>query len=96
MKRWYIKCTNTATGSNPGFPEGEVHEFWYGKEQKLIAKFSPEYSTSQYVANCYIKEDGFTTKAAATKAYNSQVLLSREYTAFTAWDRKVELIEIEV
>lgn len=96
MKRWYIKCTNIATGNNPTFPKGEVHEFWYGKEQKLIAKFSPEYSTSQYLAYCFIKEDGFTTKAAATKAYNAQIRLSQEYTYFTAWDRRVELVEVKV
>lgn len=39
MKRYFIKLVLTTTAANPGFKAGTREEYWYGRQETLIARF---------------------------------------------------------
>lgn len=71
MKRWFIKIVETATNKNPGFRAGVQHEYWYGVREELISALPIDLVPSPEMVTMKIKEYGFKTKAAATRAFNA-------------------------
>ena len=70
MKRYFIKHIYTATAANPGFKVGTKHEYWYGRQENLIASFYPnEPAPSPALIAYQMKDYGFKNKAGAMKAF---------------------------
>ena len=97
MKRYFIECINTATDNNPGFKTGTKHEFWYGKNEELIANFNHEEPpTNQPNLSYALKEYGFKNKAGATAAYKRHLCMSQDENDLEMWTREVRIAEVEV
>lgn len=97
MKRYFIKVINTATESNSGFKAGTQHEFWYGKQEKLIAKFYPDEPAPSFASIIFgMKEYGFKNKSGAMKAFNHHMELIQGTNDLGTWDCEVHLEETEV
>ena len=65
MKKYFIRCVNTATEDNPGFDAGTIHEFWYGVDQRLLWKSTDHTAYRAAMVKVY----GFSTRAAAAQAF---------------------------
>lgn len=97
MKRYFIKVINTATESNPGFKAGTQHELWYGKQEKLIAKFYPDEPAPSFASIIFgMKEYGFKNKSEAMKAFNYHMELIQGTKDFGYWNCECSVEETEV
>lgn len=97
MKRYFIKVINTATDSNPGFKAGTQHEFWYGKQENLIANFYPDEPAPSFASIAYyMKEYGFKNKAGAMQAFKHHKYTSQGESDFGYWNRVAYLETAEV
>ena len=97
MKRYFIKCSNTATAKNPGFAVGTKHEYWYGKSEERIAKFYPDEPAPSTASISYnMKEYGFQKKSGAMKAYNHYKELTQWENDQGMWTSEVTIEEVEI
>lgn len=97
MKRYFIKIIDTATAANHAFKPGTKHEFWYGRQETLIAYFYPTkpdpFPTS---IAYYMKEYGFKNKAGAMKAFKHHKHAIQGEPDFGYWNRECSIEETEV
>lgn len=97
MKRYFIKVIDTATDSNPGFKAGTKHEYWYGKQETLIASFYPnEPAPSPASIAYYMKEYGFKNKAGVMKAFKHHRYAVQRESDFGYWNCECSVEEMEV
>ena len=99
MKRYFIKVVNTATAANPGFKAGTKHEYWYGRQETLIASFYPHKPvqlTSPASIAYYMKEYGFKNKAGAMKAFKHHKQAVQWESDFSYWNCECSIEEAEV
>lgn len=99
MKRYFIKIIDTATAANPGFKAGTKHEYWYGRQEILIASFCPNKPASFTTSIAYrycMKEYGFKNKAGAMKAFNHHKQAIQWESEFSYWNCECSIEEAEV
>ncbi len=97
MKRYFIKIIDTATAANPGFKAGTKHEYWYGKQETLIANFYPnEPAPSPHSIAYHMKEYGFKNKAGAMKAFKHHKHAVQGESDFGYWNCACSVEEAEV
>lgn len=97
MKRYFIKVIDTATAANPGFKPGTKHEFWYGKQETLIAKFYPDEPVPSLASIAYyMREYGFKNKAGAMKAFKHHKQAIQWESEFSYWNCECSIEEAEV
>ena len=87
MKKYLIKETTTATENNKNF-KGITKIFYVGKKENAMEK-------EEYL-NYHFLNNGFTTKAAATKALKHYVENCEWFNnTFKTWTSVYEIIEKE-
>lgn len=97
MKRYFIKIIDTATAANPGFKAGTKHEYWYGRQETLIAKFYPNEPAPSHALITYLMEDyGFKNKAGAMKAFKHHKEAVQYESDFGYWNCVCSVEEAEV
>lgn len=97
MKRYFIKVIDTATAANPGFRAGTRHEYWYGRQETLIASFySNESTPSSTSIAYYMKEYGFKNKAGSMKAFKHHKNAIQGEPDFGYWNCECSVEEVEV
>lgn len=89
MKRFLVKTVATATQENPNFA-GAVHEYLYGKEQKLVAASGDPW-INQEAYPAMIRDYGFSRECDARRSWIYKNPENSKY-----WRTEVEIIAVEV
>lgn len=97
MKRYFIKLIYTATAANPRFKVGTKHEYWYGRQETLIANFYPNEPVPSLALIAYqMKDYGFKNKAGAMKAFKNHKHAAQHESDFGYWNCVCSVEEAEV
>ena len=97
MKRYFIKIIDTATAANPGFKAGTKHEYWYGRQETLMAHFYPtKPAPSPTSIALYMSVYGFKNKAGAMKAFKHHKHVIQDESDFGYWNCVCSVEEAEV
>lgn len=97
MKRYFIKLVLTATAANPGFKAGIKEEYWYGRQETLIARFYSDEPAPSPASIAYsMKEYGFKNKAGAMRAFKHHKDAIQSEPDFGYWNCVCSVEEAEV
>lgn len=97
MKRYFIKVVYTATAANRSFKAGTKHEYWYGRQETLIASFYPNEPVPSLALIAYqMKDYGFKNKAGAMKAFKYHKDAAQHESDLGYWNCVCSVEEAEV